>query len=98
MAYIPHAEVGGGTVIVSDEQCCGAREGWRGSAFSRVLQGAAPLALMPISTKLAPPPGRREMRARSLYGGFEFMAKPSPKYYKELPKKIGDVLTPEQYR
>ncbi|GLC38696.1 hypothetical protein PLESTB_000591400 [Pleodorina starrii] len=40
----------------------------------------------------------REMRARSEVGGFEFMPRPSDKYYKELPKKIGDTLTPEQYK
>ncbi|KAG2483092.1 hypothetical protein HYH03_018030 [Edaphochlamys debaryana] len=40
----------------------------------------------------------REMRKRSDVGGFEFMPKPSDKYYRNLPKKIGDVLTPEQYK
>ncbi|KXZ47898.1 hypothetical protein GPECTOR_32g511 [Gonium pectorale] len=40
----------------------------------------------------------REMRARSELGGFEFMPRPSDKYYRELPKKIGDTLTPEQYK
>ncbi|EFJ46247.1 4-hydroxyphenylpyruvate dioxygenase [Volvox carteri f. nagariensis] len=40
----------------------------------------------------------REMRARSDMGGFEFMPRPSDKYYRELPKKIGDTLTPMQYK
>ncbi|KAG2434438.1 hypothetical protein HYH02_012268 [Chlamydomonas schloesseri] len=40
----------------------------------------------------------REMRARSDFGGFEFMPRASDKYYKNLPKKIGDVLTPQQYK
>ena len=26
------------------------------------------------------------------------MPKPSAKYYKELPNKIGDVLSPEQFK
>lgn len=39
----------------------------------------------------------REMRARSQAGGFEFMPRPSDKYYKQLPDKIGKDLTPEQY-
>lgn len=30
-------------------------------------------------------------------GSFGFMPKPSPKYYEHLPKKIGDVLTKDQY-
>ncbi len=30
----------------------------------------------------------REMRARSDYGGFEFVPRPSDKYYRELPKKV----------
>lgn len=38
------------------------------------------------------------MQSRSAYGGFEFMPRPSTKYYKELPNKIGDALTPEQYK
>ncbi|GLI70471.1 hypothetical protein VaNZ11_015381 [Volvox africanus] len=40
----------------------------------------------------------REMRARSEVGGFEFMSRPSDRYYQDLPKKIGDKLTPEQYK
>ena len=40
----------------------------------------------------------REMRKRSALGGFDFMPKPSDSYYKNLPNKIGDVLTPEQYK
>ena len=30
----------------------------------------------------------REMRTRSQYGGFEFMPRPSDKYYKQLPDKV----------
>lgn len=30
-------------------------------------------------------------------GSFGFMPKPSPKYYEQLPSKIGDVLTKDQY-
>jgi len=40
----------------------------------------------------------RSMYAHSDFGGFEFMPRPSDKYYKELPNKIGDALTPEQYK
>lgn len=40
----------------------------------------------------------REMRQRRHVGGFEFMPRPSDKYYKALPEKIGDILTPEQYK
>lgn len=40
----------------------------------------------------------REMRARSDLGGMDFMPRPSQGYYYELPAKIGDVLTPEQYK
>lgn len=39
----------------------------------------------------------RQMQSRSEEGGFGFMPRPGPKYYKELPSKIGPVLTPEQY-
>jgi len=39
----------------------------------------------------------REMRQRTLVGGFDFMPKPSNDYYKNLPEKIGDILTKEQY-
>ncbi|CAM9543518.1 unnamed protein product [Phaeothamnion confervicola] len=39
-----------------------------------------------------------ELRKRSLVGGFEFMPKPSAAYYKNLPAKIGDALTAEQYQ
>jgi 4-hydroxyphenylpyruvate dioxygenase len=30
-------------------------------------------------------------------GGFELMVRPSHEYYKELPDRLGDKLTPEQY-
>lgn len=39
----------------------------------------------------------REMRARSEAGGFEFMPRPNDAYYRALPERIGDALTPEQY-
>lgn len=38
------------------------------------------------------------MRVRSEVGGFEFMPRPSDQYYRDLPKKIGDTLTPELYK
>jgi 4-hydroxyphenylpyruvate dioxygenase len=39
----------------------------------------------------------KQMRARSEYGGFEFMPRPSDEYYLDLPWKIGPVLSVEQY-
>lgn len=39
----------------------------------------------------------REMRKYSETGGFDFMPKPSEGYYRELPARIGSVLTPKQY-
>jgi len=39
-----------------------------------------------------------EMRARSHLGGFEFMPRPSDGYYEKLPARIGEGLTPEQYK
>ena len=39
----------------------------------------------------------RELRQRSLIGGFEFMPKPSIEYYQKIPERIGpNVLTSEQ--
>lgn len=38
-----------------------------------------------------------EMQSKSYCGGFEFMPKPSQRYYNALPEKIGDALTREQY-
>ena len=38
------------------------------------------------------------MRNVSATVGFEFMPRPSDKYYRELPAKIGEALTPEQYK
>lgn len=38
------------------------------------------------------------MRKRTEVGGFEFMPRPSEKYYKNLPEKVGDDLTPEQLK
>ena len=43
-------------------------------------------------------PNHREMQSRSHNGGFEFMPRPSDKYYRGLPAKIGDALNAEQYR
>lgn len=39
----------------------------------------------------------RQMREVSELGGFEFQDRPSDAYYRELPSRIGDSLTPEQY-
>lgn len=40
----------------------------------------------------------REMKKRSLIGGFDFMPKPSAGYYKKIPERIGaDTLTKEQF-
>ncbi|EGZ24931.1 hypothetical protein PHYSODRAFT_539872 [Phytophthora sojae] len=38
-----------------------------------------------------------EMRKRSLVGGFEFMPSPNKRYYEQMPERIGDSLTKEQY-
>ena len=38
------------------------------------------------------------MQSRTHCGGFEFMPRPSDKYYRELPQKIGDALNAEQYK
>ncbi|KAL4451461.1 hypothetical protein ABPG75_007123 [Micractinium tetrahymenae] len=40
----------------------------------------------------------REIRARSALGGFDFMPRPSDDYYRKLPERIGNVLTPQQYK
>ncbi|XP_009118533.2 4-hydroxyphenylpyruvate dioxygenase [Brassica rapa] len=40
----------------------------------------------------------REMRKRSGVGGFDFMPSPPPTYYKNLKKRVGDVLSDEQIR
>ncbi|XP_054798014.1 4-hydroxyphenylpyruvate dioxygenase-like [Prosopis cineraria] len=40
----------------------------------------------------------REMRQRSVVGGFEFMPSPPPTYYKNLKNRAGDVLTDEQIK
>lgn len=39
-----------------------------------------------------------ELRNRSHLGGFDFMPRPSDNYYRNLYKKVGDTLTPEQYK
>jgi len=40
----------------------------------------------------------RKMRELSEVGGMEFMPRPSSDYYAKLPGKIGDALSPEQYK
>ncbi len=40
----------------------------------------------------------RQMRAASDMGGFEFMERPAPTYYRDLPARLGDALTADQYR
>lgn len=41
----------------------------------------------------------KEMRARSAYGGFDFMPRPSDDYYNNLPTKIGlDIMNMQQYK
>lgn len=40
----------------------------------------------------------RQMRARSALGGFDFMPSPSPDYYRQLPNRIGSLLTAQQYK
>lgn len=39
-----------------------------------------------------------EMRKRSFIGGFEFMPRPSKEYYKNMPARIGEGMTKEQYQ
>uniref|UniRef100_M4BWQ0 4-hydroxyphenylpyruvate dioxygenase n=1 Tax=Hyaloperonospora arabidopsidis (strain Emoy2) TaxID=559515 RepID=M4BWQ0_HYAAE len=39
-----------------------------------------------------------EIRKRSHLGGFEFMPKPNKVYYEQMPERIGDTLTKEQYK
>ncbi|KAL6064344.1 4-hydroxyphenylpyruvate dioxygenase [Balamuthia mandrillaris] len=39
----------------------------------------------------------RQMKAQSDWG-FEFMESPGKGYYERLPARIGDILTPEQYK
>jgi len=38
----------------------------------------------------------KEMRMRSDIGGFEFMPKPPPTYYKNLRNRVADILTEKQ--
>ena len=41
----------------------------------------------------------KEMRKRSMIGGFEFMPQPSDSYYEKVPGRIGkDTLTEEQFK
>ncbi|ETI53876.1 4-hydroxyphenylpyruvate dioxygenase [Phytophthora nicotianae P1569] len=39
-----------------------------------------------------------EMQKRSHVGGFEFMPRPNKVYYEQMPERIGDALTKEQYK
>ena len=39
----------------------------------------------------------RRMREMGSFGGFEFMPQPSAGYYVELPSRLGDALSKEQY-
>ncbi|KAF1791372.1 Glyoxalase/Bleomycin resistance protein/Dihydroxybiphenyl dioxygenase [Phytophthora cactorum] len=39
-----------------------------------------------------------EMQKRSHVGGFEFMPRPNKVYYEQMPERIGDSLTKEQYK
>eukprot|EP01104_Vermistella_antarctica_P002596 TRINITY_DN12811_c0_g1_i1.p1 TRINITY_DN12811_c0_g1~~TRINITY_DN12811_c0_g1_i1.p1 ORF type:complete len:450 (+),score=131.48 TRINITY_DN12811_c0_g1_i1:79-1350(+) len=40
----------------------------------------------------------RELKKRTFLGGFDFMPRASDAYYKQLPKKIGDSLTEQQFK
>jgi len=40
----------------------------------------------------------REMRTRTHIGGFDFMPKPPPTYYKNLANRVGSILTDEQIK
>jgi len=40
---------------------------------------------------------RKMKEVESFLGGFELMARPSDQYYSELPDRLGDQLTPQQY-
>lgn len=41
----------------------------------------------------------REMRQRTLCGGFDFMPAPGQDYYDKVPSRIGEsTLTPEQFK
>lgn len=40
----------------------------------------------------------RRMRAATALGGFDFQDPPPKSYYEALPGRIGEALTPEQYR
>lgn len=40
----------------------------------------------------------KELRQRSHCGGFDFMPRPSDKYYRNLPAKVGDSLTADEYK
>jgi 4-hydroxyphenylpyruvate dioxygenase len=40
----------------------------------------------------------RRMREAAVYGGFEFLDPQPASYYDNLPARLGDALTPDQYR
>ncbi|KAJ7514391.1 hypothetical protein O6H91_23G042300 [Diphasiastrum complanatum] len=40
----------------------------------------------------------KELRMRTQIGGFDFMPSPPPTYYKELPNRVGSILTAEQVK
>ena len=40
----------------------------------------------------------QEMKARSDIGGFSFLPRPSPKYYREAAARVGDAVTAEELR
>ncbi|BBN09409.1 4-hydroxyphenylpyruvate dioxygenase [Marchantia polymorpha subsp. ruderalis] len=40
----------------------------------------------------------REMRMRSHVGGFDFMPKPPPTYYKNMPKRVAGILSDKQVK
>jgi 4-hydroxyphenylpyruvate dioxygenase len=37
-------------------------------------------------------------KAEEMFGGFDLMKRPSDEYYRELPARLGDQLTPELYK
>ncbi|CAH0482329.1 unnamed protein product [Peronospora belbahrii] len=39
-----------------------------------------------------------EMQKRSYSGGFDFMPRPNQAYYKQMPERIGNALTMDQYK
>uniref|UniRef100_A0A6T7BA56 4-hydroxyphenylpyruvate dioxygenase n=1 Tax=Florenciella parvula TaxID=236787 RepID=A0A6T7BA56_9STRA len=39
----------------------------------------------------------RSIRSMTRFGGFQLMGRPSDAYYRELPGRLGDALTPDEY-